>query len=821
MATETLFKTVNSNGEYSCGEIGISTEEWYGLLQDKDASPYVDALVSFLRQPGHKGTCSIVSIKYGKPSSYYNSKIVHFAKWVKKKLNRFQVVGTDGNETFWCIVMQKGWETKQGFQWQLRDELVEALQSFLMKGLITILRSRESFNGYEEEYKWELLDNTEGKETLDIIKSLRGKNIIDNARVDGVIKTISESNAEELAVCGNHLLDESQPLEDRLAAYKREMRSLCPSDWNNCGNDERTAAAILTCKYPEIYTFYKDEVYQIICQYFGFENRKVGKKYIHFIEIINKFASKFGEEIQQVMLPEIGKFRNKPLNLAVQTLFWCMKGYLKERMKGETRSYWLTGYSFGSNRSQLERFINEGIWESKHDDDNESDQKTLAIVKNISVHDVIILKSTSTKGPRHDQPFMRIKAVGVVTSNIETSKTEGSTYCRCDVEYVSLEEKDFDGQVYGSYRKTIHKADSKIKDIIDYVNSILYKNDKPQMKYKEYIELLQENYNLVLTGAPGTGKTYMAHAIAEEMGAVAKFVQFHPSYDYTDFVEGLRPIERGEDQMGFTREDGIFKAFCKEAIKNMEDSEKSVENLTKELSWQEKLDDFVEDASENGTKFNTVNGSEFTIYEMHSHSVLVHNETNEKTTRIAVNADEILDLLKKEIPLNNVRDIRNHYGRKYGTQADSYAYVIVREIRKMKTKVTVAEANKVEKKPYVFIIDEINRGEASKIFGELFYAIDPGYRGMEDKRVQTQYQNLVKESDPFAKGFYVPDNVYILATMNDIDRSVESMDFAMRRRFLWKEVKPEATQEMLDSLGETLAVEAKETMSIDETKCEI
>lgn len=84
----------------------------------------------------------------------------------------------------------------------------------------------------------------------------------------------------------------------------------------------------------------------------------------------------------------------------------------------------------------------------------------------------------------------------------------------------------------------------------------------------------------------------------------------------------------------------------------------------------------------------------------------------------------------------------------------------------------------------------------SKIFGELFFAIDPGYRGNKESLVQTQYQNLVPEEDCFAKGFYVPENVYILATMNDIDRSVESMDFAMRRRFAWKEVKPEDRIEM-------------------------
>ncbi|MBP5318422.1 MAG: AAA family ATPase [Paludibacteraceae bacterium] len=100
-------------------------------------------------------------------------------------------------------------------------------------------------------------------------------------------------------------------------------------------------------------------------------------------------------------------------------------------------------------------------------------------------------------------------------------------------------------------------------------------------------------------------------------------------------------------------------------------------------------------------------------------------------------------------------------------------------------------------KLFVFIIDEINRGEISKIFGELFFSIDPGYRG-EKGRVQTQYQNMVEEGDLFKKGFFVPENVYIIGTMNDIDRSVESMDFAFRRRFAFVEVKANENTGMLD-----------------------
>ena len=107
-------------------------------------------------------------------------------------------------------------------------------------------------------------------------------------------------------------------------------------------------------------------------------------------------------------------------------------------------------------------------------------------------------------------------------------------------------------------------------------------------------------------------------------------------------------------------------------------------------------------------------------------------------------------------------------------------------------------------KNFVFIIDEINRGEISKIFGELFFSIDPGYRG-EKGSVSTQYANL-HESD---EKFYIPENVYIIGTMNDIDRSVDTFDFAMRRRFRFVEVTAESQVAMLDKELGIHAEEAK------------
>ena len=336
-------------------------------------------------------------------------------------------------------------------------------------------------------------------------------------------------------------------------------------------------------------------------------------------------------------------------------------------------------------------------------------------------------------------------------------------------------------------------------------------------KYQAYIDLLKQTHNLVFTGAPGTGKTHMAREIAKEMGAESMFVQFHPSYDYTDFVEGLRPIDNGEGHIVFERKDGVFKEFCRKAVQNLIDSSKSVEELSDETHWKMLLEEFVNDAIDNATTFKTVNGSEFVITGMTESYVSILNEQNAKASILNVSIHEILTLLFNEITLEYVRDIRRYFGRMFGTQADSYTFVIVKQIREKHqsasaNKVNQKHSSRIQERDYVFIIDEINRGEASKIFGELFYAIDPGYRDDKDNPVQTQYQNLIPTSDVFAKGFYVPRNVYILATMNDIDRSVESMDFAMRRRFTWKEIKPECTEDMLDNLGQSLADSAKETM---------
>ena len=475
-----LYKVAVENGEYSCNEVEISVDEWLSLLQDKDAERYIETLSYFLNEPNYTTSCKNLALKYGRTPSHFNGKITNFSKWVQAKLNRFKLQDVDGSDLYWCITMQKGWKAKDGFQWQLRKELAEALQVYMK------------------------------------------------------------------------------------------------------------------------------------------ENKK---------------------------------------NTKIQ-----------------------------------------------------------------------------------------------IKDNTKMTKEE---------------------------------------------------------LYDEIKNLLKANHNLVLTGAPGTGKTYMACEVAKLMGAEIKFVQFHPSYDYTDFVEGLRPTDSIDGQIGFERKDGIFKDFCREAITNLKDSKKNISEIKNEVSWKDKLDEFISESIETEKTYHTATKGEFIISDVKNNSLAVYNKNNEKTPKIWIKIDEILTLLINDVKLDKVMSIREYLGNKYGRQEDSYIYAIVKALREQKKKVAVSNVQKVNEKPFVLIIDEINRGDASKIFGELFYAIDPGYRGKNENLVQTQYQNLVSDTDVFAKGFYVPENVYILATMNDIDRSVECMDFAMRRRFVWKEITSSDTAYMLNELEKSEEAKVK------------
>ena len=710
MAVKTLYKTINTNGEYSCGDIGVTTEEWLDILNDEKSKPYHEALLCFLRQKEHKATCTKVSQVYGKPAQYYNSKVYNFSKWVQKRLNRFSVKDADDKDTYWCITMQKGWDTKQGFQWQLRDELVEALRIYLMKALIDVFRNGKPFNGYYEEYKWDLLDRSEGKDVLAVFDGLRGENVIDNPRTDSVIKYLVENEADKTKVCCQHLTDESVSLNERLAAFKSEIKALCPSKWKNTANDERTASGLLTCVYPETYTFYKDEIYKNICDYFGYTSRKAGKKYEHFLELINGFVKSYGEEIQQIMLNEIKGFKNKPLNLAVQTLFWCMKDYMKEELKNKMTTE--------TNNSSKETWYDDvvRIWERR---------------KNI------VLYGAPGTGKTYDVPELAVRL--------------------CDPAFMA--------------------TDPSREEIVSRYN---------QLKTEKRIA----------------------------------FTTFHQSLDYEDWIEGLRPVVNENSQVTYEIESGIFKKLCEEAERPVV-KDKQVGIADNAVVWKVSLqgtgdNDVRRECMENNhirigwdgygpvisdeTDWSVYNGEGKQILDAYINKMKIgdivmscYSSQTIDAIGVVVGDYEFEDKFPNYKRVRRVNWLVKNINENIVEMNDGKTMTLgtvyrlnsitLDNVKSILEKYNTSSKMEENDKAYVMVIDELNRGNVSKVFGELITLLEA-----DKRKGRINAESVVL---PYSKkGFHIPNNVYLIATMNTADRSLGSLDYAIRRRFAFIAEKP-------------------------------
>ena len=288
-----------------------------------------------------------------------------------------------------------------------------------------------------------------------------------------------------------------------------------------------------------------------------------------------------------------------------------------------------------------------------------------------------------------------------------------------------------------------------INDIIDCLIKQMTIENTPQYN------LLLSNKQLIMNGAPGTGKTYSARNIIadilfdtlcesenkkEEIKKVRMdMVQFHPSYDYTDFIDGIRPNLSG-NELKYSLKNGSFKSFCRRA-------------------------GVIERILAAGKKVDAGSIEDFLIGE---------DESIKKFWESEIEKGE----LKKEID-------------------------------KVDESKDIVEFDPSKLPSFLFIIDEINRAEISNVLGEIMYCLDPDYRGIKGA-ISTQYSALATDETFFINKdndkFFIPSNVYIIGTMNDIDRSVEVFDFALRRRFAWYEVKPDKVMDdVLKSMGiETL-----------------
>ena len=652
----------------------------------------------------------------------------------------------------------------------------------------------------EEIYKWKLLGQFQGRPNVDNENFLEEYSSIDFANLiypvgKGAIKHLAEARTELYRDCFKALFDENVTLLDRIKFFNEETlkiyRQIVPEERFSHHQDERTISTFLTYHNPNIYTFYKDSFYQKLCNLLSIKSKKKNEKFVHYMDLVNEFIDDFIKDDDELIdlvrsqIP-IDAFQDTNFKILAQDILYQMldkelgkyRTYWRIGTKDDSQSYWdymktndlvCIGWSDIGDLNEAEiktkndikkLFENEGIYKDKKGVLTRKAGEIFDFYNKVNIGDVVLAQDGET-----------VLGIGIVKDEYFFNEKENFAHQKMvEWKVINPKLKNKEGLQTTVYKISEINMHHKIEDLLN-------NSDTPNTTTSNNFNM-KTSLNQILFGPPGSGKTYSTINKALEIVGVEiigktrteiktiydqkvqenriVFTTFHQSMSYEDFIEGIKPITSGNDVL-YEVQNGIFKEICISANSNV-----SIENFDKVY---EMLLEKIENENDEMLELKTVKQKSFWVGINSNGNLNLY--TTENKNRQGV--------LTKE----KIKAFANGVNLFVGWEG--YALGIVNY---MKTTLNLhIDRNQKKNNNYVLIIDEINRGNVSAIFGELITLIE------EDKRLGKPEALMV--TLPYSKKpFGVPANLYIIGTMNTADRSVEALDTALRRRFSFEEMPP-------------------------------
>lgn len=693
----------------------------------------------------------------------------------------------------------------------------------------------------QELYKWELISKYNNKlDTDDInfaqnISEMNFLNLWYASNQRKAMQNFAKFEPKVYSDLHKSLYDETQPLQNRITSFisgcdelwDSKIKQKFPDQKTGSCCDERLISCFLAVKYPEKYTFYKNDVYLNLCELVGAEPRKAGQKLVHFYELLDENVLPLvssNKEICERVDAEIKQHNYiQSLPLIAQTVIWNAMSAGKFKKKqlwlfypGENEEIfndmvndnYLSIYEWGEIGSLEQDSLKDqnGIKEAlkKHIDEYKTKEpghtvKMLYNMKhNMAIGDYIISRN---------KDINKIVAIGEVIGGYKFNPDHAVNNHCVEVKWKLIDQDlkpyldNCNDPISGSPRlQNVTKKDwgriilsalegfEEIKTAETQIN-----NDLISMKE---VEILKQKKQIVLQGAPGTGKTYKTAAIAvaicdgdsaipaDRKALMIRYKQlvqekriafttFHQSMDYEEFVEGIKPNAEGET-VSYEVRNGVFRDICKEALKAQRiDSNDNFDEVWLQLVSYLNEHDYVEVPLLTGGKTFKVELNE-----------LGTGLANRTYPNDSLAKGEWLEGKSKFFSKDQLYNVYRGLPGVPSGGHDNYRKAVIKHLKKEFNLVEFKEggATQFNIKNYVLIIDEINRANISKVLGELITLLEA------DKRLGEV--NEVKVRLPYSKEeFGVPANLYIIGTMNTADRSVGYIDYAIRRRFAFITIK--------------------------------